>query len=103
MALWLLLLLCTAYHNVNGSIRIKINGSTLINPQTDKEILFKGMNWYLPVIEPNDTNIMQSLIPSANIVRLQGLYWDNWNDNDPRDCQTYNASQTHLIYHETYP
>ena len=88
-------------HISNASIRIKINGSSLINPSTDKEIVFNGFNWYLPYIEANDTITMQSLIPSSNIVRLQSLYWDNWVDNTSYnykkwECRTDNATNNYI-------
>eukprot|EP01084_Bolivina_argentea_P082941 150158_1 len=81
-----------------GSIRLKVNGSSLINPSNNKEILLHGFNWYLPYVIDGDLEQMKSLLPAANAVRIIGIFWDNWVSGNAvqKDCRTNNASHGYI-------
>ena len=80
---------------VHAVVRLKVDGSSLLDPtNNDKEIVLRGFNWYIPYIVEEDADIMQSLLPETNVVRLVALFWDNWHPTDTyhTDCRINNAS-----------
>ena len=71
--------------------RLTVRGSQLIDPE-GKNIRLTGFNM-AGDFHGNDTAVMRSLLPGANVVRLVGLLWDNAEDGegnpDPmHDCKT---------------
>eukprot|EP01084_Bolivina_argentea_P314568 544866_1 len=78
----------------HSSIRLKINGSKIMDPITDSEVHLHGFNWMLHDVESVDTPQYRQLAPNANLVRMIGILWDD--SLHSSDCMTNNASQAYI-------
>ena len=80
-----------AIQNLNsndGALRLKVEGSKLIDPRTGKPVRLTGFNWTSKYIRNNDGQIMQKVLPGANVARIIGVLWDNTPQNPNLDCMT---------------
>jgi len=56
--------------------RLRVSGSQLFDPLTNKPVRLTGFNMG-GTFHGNDTAFMREILPGANVVRLVGLLWDN--------------------------
>ena len=84
----------TLFYGCYGSIRLKIDGSSIIDPVTNNPVHLHGFNWVLHDVESGDTQKYRQLIPNANLVRMIGILWDD--SLGSSDCMTNNASESYI-------
>ena len=67
-------------------LRIRINGSKMTNPHTNRSFRLTGFNMGNH-LHPGDAAYMKKVLPGANVVRLVVLDWDNTGNPSPSsDC-----------------
>ena len=74
--------------------RLRVNGSSLIDPATNQPITLHGVNWWSGYFQSDDGLDLETQLPLANLVRLVGILWDNGNPDT--DCRTDDASKGFL-------
>lgn len=55
--------------------RVLVHGKRLIDSASGEEIQLHGVNMYLDYYRRDDMALMNSLLPSVNLVRLVGVFW----------------------------
>lgn len=70
---------------------MKVQGSKLIDPRTGKAVRLTGFNWTSKYIRSNEGQIMNKVLPGANVARIIGMLWDNTPENTNLDCMTNKA------------
>merc|ERR1711971_1181065 len=81
-------------NKTRGPARLIVDGSNLIDPATGQPITLHGVNWWAGYFQSNDGLDLETQLPSANLVRLVGILWDNGNPDT--DCRTDDASNGFL-------
>lgn len=72
--------------------RVLVRGSKLIDSVSGAELQLHGLNVYLDYLRFDDTALMRELLPSANVVRLVGIFWHDGRDASECACCTEDAS-----------
>ena len=81
-------------NKTRGPARLRVDGSNLIDPATGQPITLHGVNWRSVNFQSDDGLDLETQLPSANLVRLVGILWDNGNRD--KDCRTDDASNGFL-------
>eukprot|EP00039_Didymoeca_costata_P003225 m.66174 g.66174 ORF g.66174 m.66174 type:complete len:398 (-) comp11787_c0_seq4:118-1311(-) len=77
--------------------RLIVNGSNLVDSRLQTPVILQGFNWYLPYTTENDGELQKSLLPGSNMVRIVGIFWDNFEGQmSQKDCRTSNATEGFL-------
>ena len=58
-------------------LRLLVNGSQLVDPETSKPIRLTGFNWQIGRTGPEPGHLQRSLAPRSNLARLVGIQWGN--------------------------
>ena len=74
--------------------RLRVEGSNLIDPASGEPVTLHGVNWWSGYFQSDDGLDLETELPSANLVRLVGILWDNGNPDT--DCRTNDASNGFL-------
>jgi len=74
--------------------RLRVDGSNLIDPASGQPVTLHGVNWWSGYFQSDDGLDLETELPSANLVRLVGILWDNGNPDT--DCRTDDASNGFL-------
>ena len=74
--------------------RLRVDGSNLIDPASGEPVTLHGVNWWSGYFQSDDGLDLETELPSANLVRLVGILWDNGNPDT--DCRTNDASNGFL-------
>ena len=103
-----LLLATSALVQGASPLRLRINGSRIIDPTTGTDVILRGFNWYVPYAKTDnsssvdgddldDGTLLHTLLPGATVVRVVGVFWDNWvGSGASKDCRTSDASQGYI-------
>ena len=68
--------------------RVLVQGRRLIDSLSGTELQLHGINVYLDYLRFDDTALMRQLLPSANLVRLVGVFWHDGRDASQCACCT---------------
>ena len=80
---------------VGQGIRLIVNGSELLDPTNNNNpIVLQGFNWNIPFVKIEDGNLLNSLTPKANFVRIIGIFWDD--STSSSDCKSSNKSHGYI-------
>jgi hypothetical protein len=63
-----------------SKVRLKVNGSKLIDLQTGNAVRLVGFNWQMNHLKSGDGALMKQLLPNTNMARIVGVLWDNLKD-----------------------
>ena len=61
---------------MSSAIRLRVNGSRLIDSASGNVTRLTGFNWQLVHLQDGDGAQMRQLLPGTNVVRLIGILWD---------------------------
>ena len=81
-------------NKTRGPARLRVDGSNLIDPASGQPVTLHGVNWWSGYFQSDDGLDLETELPSANLVRLVGILWDNGNPDT--DCRTNDASNGFL-------
>ena len=70
-------LLLAVHVSADSALRLRVDGSLLIDPYTNEPINLHGVNWWSGYFQSDDGLDLETQLPSANLVRLVGILWDN--------------------------
>ena len=73
--------------------RVLVQGHTLIDSASGAELRLHGLNVYLDYLRFDDMALMRQLLPSANFVRLVGVFWHD--GRDASDCACCTEDESH--------
>jgi len=73
-----------------------VDGAQVLDPDSGKPLLLRGFNWYLPIVSDNDGDLQKQLVPGSTVVRIVGIFWDNYLDDSVRDCRTDDAETGYI-------
>ena len=68
--------------------RILVQGRKLIDSASGAALQLHGLNVYLDYLRFDDMALMRQLLPSANFVRLVGVFWHDTRDVAECSCCT---------------
>ena len=72
--------------------RVLVQGRKLIDSANGAELRLHGLNVYLDYLRFDDMALMRQLLPSANFVRLVGVFWHDGRDASECACCTEDES-----------
>ena len=73
--------------------RVLVQGSRLLDSATGVPLRLHGLNMYLDYLHFDDMALMRQLLPTANFVRLVGVFWHDSADASGCSCCTEDASR----------
>ena len=73
--------------------RVLVQGRKLIDSSSGAELQLHGLNVYIDYLRFDDMALMRQLLPSANFIRLVGVFWHD--GRDASDCACCTEDESH--------
>jgi len=65
--------------------RIEVRARALIDSESGEEVTLHGVNVFLDYLRFDDVALLKQLLPTANMVRLVGVFWNDVSPGPPPD------------------